>query len=173
MINFDNETIILLNPNLPSEELEELFAIKALVNNPNAILQNIMAFSSFCLAVNGIIPNPESVEIPNLLMVCGAVYKAEKALNKKLLFLEPADHQTITYIANIAFDEGWVILPDILKFAQKELNKLTSNYAKELFDGITIEMLLNMELKEDSELPIVNHAAKMQTINEYLKLIEK
>lgn len=172
MLDQDNETIILNNPNLSSEELEELFAIKALVVNPNAVLQNVMGFEKFCFAVNGIIPNVEVVDIPNLLMVAYAVQKSEQVLKRKLVLIEPADHMTICYIANIAWDEGWVVLPSILSFAQKELNKLTTNHAQHLFHNISVEELSEREPWDDED-PISTHCAKMQTVIEYLKIMDK
>jgi hypothetical protein len=167
----DNETIILLHPDLPDEDLEELFATKALYNNPNAILQNVMAFEKFCFAVNGEIPNPDAVDIPNVLMMACAVKKAEKILHRKLLFSEPADHTTIVYIAHVAFDEGWVILPDILQFAQHELDKLVTPYGHLLFNNITIKELSEREPWNDED-PVSNHCSKMQTCLEYLKLMD-
>ena len=172
MLDQDNETIILNNPSVSDEDLEELFAIKALVNNPNCIIQNILGFEKFCFAVNGIIPNPDAVDIPNILMVAYAVKKAEEVLKKKLLFIEPADHTTIVYIANVAFDEGWVKLPSILSFAQKELDKLTSPHGKLLFHNIDIQELSEREPWDDED-PISNHCAKMQTVIEYLKIMDK
>ena len=171
MLDMDNETLILLHPNSTDEELEELFAIKALIKNEQGILQNVMAFEKFCFAVNTIIPNPEVVDIPNVLMIAYAVKKAEKVLNKKLLFLEPADHTTIVYIANVAFDEGWVLLPDILYFAQHQLDKLTTPYGKELFKNLSVKDLSERDPWDDDD-PISNHCAKMQTLIEYLKIME-
>jgi hypothetical protein len=171
VLDYDNETIILNNPDLLDEELEKVFAIKALINNPNAVLQNIMAFEKFCFAVNGIIPNPEAVDIPNILMVAYAVKKAEEVLHTKLLFEEPADHTTIVYIANIAFYDGWVLLPPILNFAQHQLDKLTTSYGKELFKNYTVESLEKLEPFDDDD-PISNHAAKLQTLIEYLKIMD-
>ena len=167
----DNETIILNNPHLKDEELEELFAIKALVINPNAIIQNVMAFEKFCFAVNGIIPNPEAVDIPNVLMVAYAVKKAEEVLGRKLLFTEPSDHTCIVYIANIGFYDGWILFPKILSFAQHQLDKLTTPYGKELFKGYTVESLEKLEPFDDED-PISNHAVKLQTLNEYLRIME-
>lgn len=170
MLEQDNETIILNNPSLSEEELEELFACKALVGNPTGVLQNVMAFEKFCFAVNGIIPNPESVDVPNVLMIAAAIQKAQKLLDKKELFTEVSDHNTVCYIAHVAFDEGWVILPTILSFAQKELDKLTSDYAKEIFKDQTIESLMNTEPFDD-ENAISNHCSKMQALKEYLKVL--
>ena len=169
-MNQDNETLILNNPNSTDEELEELFAIKALIINPQMILSNVMAFNNFCWAVNDIIPNVEAFDPPNLLMVAHAIQKIEEVLGKKPLFLEPHEHTTIVFIANIGFDEGWVILPSILYFAQKELDKLTSDYAKELFHGITVEYLLKTEPWDDDD-PISNACAKMQTVQHYLRVM--
>ena len=168
----DNETIILNNPDVSDEDLEELFAIKTLIGNPNVILQNCMAFEKFCFAVNGIIPNVEAVDIPNVLMMAYAVKKAEAVLNRKLLFEEPADHTTIVYIANVAWDEGWVKLPTILSFAQHQLDKLTTPYGHLLFNGITVKELSEREPWDDDD-PISNACAKMQTLLEYLKIMDK
>ena len=171
-MNQDNETIILNNPGTSDQDLEELFAIKALINNPNAILQNVVAFEKFCFAVNGLIPDPEVMDIPNVLMVAYAVKKIEEVLKKKLILIEPADHFTICYIANVAYDEGWVILPELLHFAQHELDKLTNHYAKNLFKNITVKELNERDPWDDDD-PISNHCAKMQTLTEYLKIMDK
>ena len=172
VLEMDNETIILLNPDMSDEDLEELFAIKALIINPNAILQNCMAFEKFVFAVNKIIPNVDAVDIPNVLMIAYAVKKAEEVLKRKLLFEEPADHTTIVYVANICWDEGWVILPNILHFAQHQLDKLTTPYGHLLFHGITVKELSEREPWDDDD-PISNACTGMQTLIEYLKIMDK
>jgi hypothetical protein len=172
MMNQDNETIILNNPGTSDQDLEELFAIKALINNPNAVLQNVMGFEKFCFSVNGLTPSPEIMDVPNLLMVTYAVKKAEEVLHRKLVLIEPADHFTICYIAMIAYDEGWVILPGLLHFAQKELDKLNNIYSKNLFKNITEKELSEREPWDDDD-PVSNHCAKMQTVIEYLKIMDK
>lgn len=171
MLDLDNETIILNNPDASDEELEKIFAIKALVGNPAGVLQNVMGWEKFCFAVNNIIPNPEAVDIPNVLMIAHAVQEAEQVLNKKLLFNEPTEHMTIVYIATVAFDEGWVILPRILNFAQNELNKLTSDFAKHIFANITHEYLETTDPWDDDN-PISTHCAKTQTCMHYLKVMK-
>ena len=172
MLSMDNETIILNNPSLTDEQFEELFAMKALAINPNAIITNVMAFEKFCFAVNGIIPNPEAVDIPNVLMIAGAIQKIESFLNKKLTFSEPSEHTVACYIAHVAFDEGWVILPNILSFAQNELNKLTSDNAKRIFALETKESLLK-KVPWDDDNPISNHCARSQALQEYLLITKQ
>ena len=49
----DNETIALNHPEMSDQDLEEVFACKALAVNPNAILQNVRGFEMFTFAVNG------------------------------------------------------------------------------------------------------------------------
>lgn len=168
----DNETIILTNPDMSDEDLEELFAIKALVVNPDMVLTNVMAFEKFCWAVNKIIPNIEAFDPPNVLMIAYAVKRAEEVLHRKLLFIEPHEHTTIVYIANICWDEGWVILPNILHFAQHQLDKLTTPYGHLLFNGITNEYLLKTELWDDED-PVSVHCAKTQAVNQYLKIMDQ
>lgn len=168
----DNETIALNHPEMSDQDLEEVFACKALAVNPNAILQNVRGFEMFTFAVNGIIPNEEAVDIPNVLMLAYAVKKAEQVLGKKLLFSEPADHTVIVYIAHCCYDEGWVLLPKILSFAQHELDKITTPYGKQLFKNYTVESLEKLEPFDDED-PVSNHALKLQTLIEYLKIMEK
>jgi hypothetical protein len=170
MLHQDNETLILNHSEMSDQDLEELFAMKALLVNPNGILQSVPGFEKFCFAVNGFIPNPETVDIPNVLMIAHAVDKAEKALNRKLLFTEPADHTVIVYIAHILYDEGWIIAPKILHFAQVQLDKLTSDYGKELFKDVTNDQLLKFtDFNEDDAMS--NQALKLKTLNEYLSLM--
>jgi hypothetical protein len=171
MLDQDNETVILNNPGTSDQDLEELFAIKALIHNPDMILGNILAFEKFCWAVNGITSSPEIFDPPNLLMVAYAIKKAEEVLHKKLLFIEPHEHTTLVFIANIAYNEGWVVLPSVLSFAQHQLNKLTTPYCKQLFQHITNEYLLKT-IPFDDEDPVSVHCVKTQAVQEYLKIME-
>jgi hypothetical protein len=168
MLDEDNETIILNNPDLSDEELEELFALKALHHNYD-VITNVMAFEKFVFAVNGIIPNFERVDIPNLLMVASALKKAERVLQRQLKFEEPNEHTTKVYIAHIAHEDGFVIMPRCLSFAQEELNKIT--HGGHIFADITNDFLEKTK-PWDAENAVSVHCAKTQAVVEWLRLNE-
>ena len=167
MLNsLDNDTIALeYADKLSREELEKLFAIKAVVSNPS-IVNNVMVFEKLCLALNGVIPSFEHVEMPNTLMVCGAL----KVLKDNDIDIKNLSETVKKYIACIAFDDGFVVLPEIAKFAQSFLDRLVSDFAKELFQEVTLE-ILNTKQPWDDEDPISNHCAKIQAVNLYLNSI--
>ena len=167
MLNLDNETIYLeQRDKMTREELEEVFASKAVAGNPD-IVNNVMVFEKLCLALNGVIPSFEHVEEPSLTMVCGAIKKMRQIGVDTTILSE----QVKKYIACVAFHDGFVVLPRIIHFAQSFLDKLTSDNGKTLFAGITPEMLTKGEIS-DSDSPIDMHRAKMMIIEAFLDDID-
>lgn len=114
----DNETLLLLNEKKSEQEMEFLFALKALKENTQ-MLDNAFVFEKMVYVLNHMKPNVTQLEPPNILMVA----KAVDYLNKN--FGKIDFHQEIKmYIAHIAFDEGWFTLPDVLSFAENQLDLL-------------------------------------------------
>jgi len=112
-----NDTMVILNnEKLLETQLEKIFALKALKENPG-ILGNVFSFEKLVYVINGQKPNVDALELCSILMIAKAI---------KILGLEHYDwHSEVKkYIAAIAHDEGWVDLPEILKFAQPELSEL-------------------------------------------------
>lgn len=122
MNNLDNETILLINnEKLNENQLEKLFALKALKENPS-ILDNVFSFEKLVYVLNDIKPNIDFFEPPTILHIAKAI---------KFLSEQYPDHQwhfeINQYIAHIAHEEGWVSLPAILSFAQDALKELHKN----------------------------------------------
>jgi hypothetical protein len=143
----DNETIVLINDNkLSEQELEKVFALKALQENPG-ILGNVFAFEKLCYVLNNLKPNTTALQPPTILHLAKAIQFLQKE------YPEHHWHREVKeYIAQIALDEGWYLLPSILNFAQKELDAIS--YKKE-------------ELDEDQKkLQELKHLA----VNKYLAL---
>jgi hypothetical protein len=122
MQNLDNESILLISEGKYSEqELEKIFALKALKENPG-ILGNAFTFEKLVYVLNGLKPNVMMLEPPTILHIA----KAIKFLQNE--FLDHKWHPEIKqYIAHVAYEEGWFTLPEILLFAQNELNSLHQN----------------------------------------------
>jgi hypothetical protein len=122
MHDMDNETIILLSEGAHSEQqLEKIFALKALQENPG-ILGNAFTFEKLCYVLNDLKPNVIALEPPTILHIAKAVQFLEKQ------FPNHNWHPEIKqYIAAIAWEEGWVSLPGLLSFAQHELDMLHQN----------------------------------------------
>lgn len=119
----DNETIVLINnEGLYNEnQLEKLFALKALKKNPG-ILGNVHTFQCLCYVLNGIKPNVTSFEPVTLLNIV-------KAVNELKMGEDFDWHDEIRqYIAHLAFEEGWINLPEILKFSQEQLDELNCEF---------------------------------------------
>jgi len=118
--DMDNETIVLINETMNEGQLEKLFALKALKQNPG-ILGNIHTFSKLMEVLNNVKPSVDLFEPINLLCIA----KGVKELNL------PKDfdwHDEIRwYTSNIAHEEGFLQLPEILNFAQDQLDEL-NNY---------------------------------------------
>ena len=157
MLNLDNETIA-LDSTLSRVELEELFAMKAVLGNPD-IVNNVCVFEKLCFALNGEIPSFEVINIPTTLMIAGAVHKLKH---------KEYSEQVKKYIACIAYEEGWVILPRSLSFCQRELDRLTCSDCKDLFKDHTADTLSKFKDFNDED-PISNHAVKIQAVELYLK----
>lgn len=118
----DNETILLINETKSEDELELIFALKALKEN-SLILENAFTFEKIVYVLNKIKPNVTYLELPNILMIAKAVQYLNKNYNDNIEW-----HPEIKmYIAYIAKEEGWVKLPKILSFADHELSLLNIN----------------------------------------------
>ena len=117
MNNLENDTIILLNEGrLNENQLEKIFALRALKSNPG-ILGNIFTFEKLVYVLNGFKPNVDILEPSTILHITKAV---------KLLGEQNWHREVKKYIAVLAFEEGWVKLPDILKFAQDDLDEISN-----------------------------------------------
>jgi hypothetical protein len=124
MLNIDNETIILVDEGKRSEsELEKIFALKALRQNPG-ILGNAFTFEKLCYVLNDLKPDINTFEPPTILHICKAIQFLEKQYPNFNWHPEIKE-----YIAQIGLDEGWYLLPSVLNFAQKELDAIS--YKKE------------------------------------------
>ena len=117
--DFDNETLYLeLHKTKSEQELEKLFALKALKDNP-LILENVLSFEKLCYALNHIKGNFNAFEPASLLMIA----KTIKDINHK-----DFNNEIKQYIAHIAWSEGWINLPEILSFSQNELDSLNNKH---------------------------------------------
>lgn len=115
----DNDTILLLNETKSEQELEFLFALKALKANPS-LLENAFTFEKLVYVLNKQKPNVTHLEPPNILMIAKAIDFLKKD-DPDIEF-----HREIAmYIACIAHEEGWIKLPEILSFADSQLALLT------------------------------------------------
>lgn len=160
MLNLDNETIA-LDSTLSRVELEELFAMKAVLGNPD-IVNNVCVFEKLCFALNGEIPSFEVINIPTTLMIAGAVHKLKH---------KEYSEQVKKYIACIAYEEGWVILPRGLSFCQRELDRLTCSDCKDLFKDHTPDTLMDLEPWDDFDI-ISNAVLKLKTVEHYLSILD-
>lgn len=159
MLNLDNETIA-LDSTLSRVELEELFAMKAVLGNPD-IVNNVCVFEKLCFALNGEIPSFEVINIPTVLDIAVAIKKLPKFI----------PNETITkYVAIIAWNDGFSILPSILKFAQPYLTKISSDLSRELFANYTPESLEKYEVIDELD-PISINSLKLKAINHFLQQI--
>ena len=122
MLDLQNETIAYQNSKLTESELEELFAIKAVINN-HGILDNPFLFEKICHAVNHQHNNFDTVSPATILMIAKAV-KIIQGHIKNVTW----NNEIKWYIACEAFEEGWIKLPVVLSFAQPELDKLACKY---------------------------------------------
>ncbi len=144
MFHEDNETILLNNQDKSEQDLEELFAVKAIKHNPS-ILENPFSFEKVCYALNHRKPTFDYYEPASVLMMA----KAIKIL-KDIVPNHNYDYEIRNYIAIHAHDEGWVELPEILSFANKELQDLN------------VKVELDEEMKQMQKM-------KHDAVSEYLK----
>lgn len=114
MLKIENETLRLLLPHKNEAEVEEFYAMQAMKANP-ALLDNAFTFEKFCYALNHTKPNFEVFEPATILHIAKAVSKIPE---------HNWNNEIKQYVAHVAWEEGWVKLPDILNFAQNELDAL-------------------------------------------------
>lgn len=141
----NNETILLALPNRPENELERVFVEKAIKENPEGVLSNVLAFEKAVYAFNGMKPDFKTFEPLNTL--CNARGVSE------ILKIVPGwrfNREIASYLAYIAWCEGWTEMPDVLSFAQKAL------------DSISPKRLLT---EEEKQFQSIKHAA----VKEYLE----
>lgn len=157
MLSKDNETILLEMWGKGSrEDLEKLFAMKAVIGNPD-IVNNVMVFEKLAIALDGQIPSFEHVEYPTALQVINAVVRLRKSK------IVPESEMVKKYIACVLFDDGFVIAPKPVAFVQKQLDALVSDHAKELFGGLTADDLVGHHGDDEFD-PIVFQAQKHRAV---------
>jgi len=115
----DNETLLLALPDKSEAEMERFFAEKAIRENPEAVLSSVVPFEKAVYVFNDLKPNFTTFEPLNTLCNAKAVHEI-----KKILPDWEFNSEINYYLAYIAWGEGWVKMPDVLSFAQTELDKI-------------------------------------------------
>lgn len=112
----DNETAVLINDGkLNENQLEKIFALKATKANPG-LLGNVFAFEKLVYVLNDLKPNVDIFDPPTILHIAKAIH---------LLGEQDWHIEVKKYIAHLAKEEGWVYLPEVLSFAQPELDEIS------------------------------------------------
>jgi hypothetical protein len=115
----DNETILLALPDRGEGDLERVFVEKAIRERPAAVLSNALAFEKAVYVFNGLKPDFGTFEPLNTL--CNA-----KGVNEILKIVPEWEfnREIAQYLAYIAWGEGWVEMPSVLSFAQRNLDQI-------------------------------------------------
>lgn len=113
-----NETLLLLMPRRSEEQMERFFAEKAILKNPK-ILDNVLSFEKVVYAFNDLKSDFETFEPLPILCYAKACHQLGTIVPNWVANLEIK-----YYLAYLAFDEGWLEMPDQLKFANEQLKLL-------------------------------------------------
>jgi len=165
MLHLDNDTIALMNDGkLSRYELEELYALKALMANPG-MAKNVMIFEKLCLALSGSIPDMEAVERPEFYEAAIAVQKLLK--NGIIEKVEDLGEQVLKYLAILAVEDGWPVMPDWLSGVRPYLSDLLPDHCESAFATANWAWLSKTNPWDD-ENPVSCCCAKVQAFNHLL-----
>lgn len=118
-ISFEPETLRaeFVNSNITEENLEKLFALQVMHSN-DLFWTDESVFEKICLALTGMSPDFHLRQDLNIAQITKAVYLA--------CFVKQQEYsyEVKVHIAARAHMEGYLVLPNELKFAQEPLDKM-------------------------------------------------
>jgi len=148
----------------PNEETKnKLMAVKAVMAN-DYFWQEWDVFEKVCSAFNGRIPNfgnMEDLSIAELALGAQLVSKLKKRSFK---------NEVQAYVASRAHEEGYVMLPEVLSFAQGYLDDLMQGTEGPVVKEKLLALGDPLELKvTDDTDPVHIQAGLLQAVSVYLK----
>jgi len=92
----------------------------------------VNAYENTTLAFNNVVSNPDIVQEASPAQLSWAVYEAELLYSQQDDLTDPPefDREPVQYTAIVLFRAGYLRAPDLLNFAQRELDRLNHNGAK-------------------------------------------
>jgi len=107
---------------IPELNLEKILCVAAL-KLPELVITDHVVFKNMALVLNGHHPHHSIDEVIPVHDICWAVASIH-TFEKTLVYF---DHEPITYIARVLHDEGFMLAPPGLKFAQVQLTAMNHN----------------------------------------------
>jgi len=148
---------------------DKIMAINTLLVIP-AFYWEVNAFEDTCLAFNNEIVIPEALQECSPAQLSWGVYEAELLMQANDQDPE-FDYEPAKYVAVSLHREGFLLAPELLVFAQRELDRLTRSNedliptVKERWEKLNKDKLDTMEFVET---PIDVQLAKLAAIHLYL-----
>jgi hypothetical protein len=150
-------------PEIPQENLDKILCCAGLAQHDNIIFSQAHVFKNVALVFNNQSPLADIDEVIHT----GEALWAIVALNlfdpeKRIYF----DYEPITYIAKLMHEEGIMVAPISLKFAQEELDRLNKNLE---FKDEIIKVLTGENKKPNAALKV--QLDRQNAIYRYSKLM--
>jgi hypothetical protein len=148
----------------PNEESKnKLMAIKVVMAN-EYFWQEWEVFEKICVAFNSRVPIFQTMDDLSIGELALAVHLVSK-LKKR-----PFGIEVKAYVASEAQEEGYVMLPEVLSFAQEQLDSLMQGTAgPEIKAELSKRGALALNVKDEDD-PVHIQAGHLQAVAVYLKL---
>lgn len=148
----------------PNDEAKnKLMAVKVLLAN-DSFWSEWEVFEKICVAFNDRVPTFSTMEDLSIAELALGVALANKI--KKRTF----GNEVRAYVASEAQEDGYVLLPEVLSFAQETLdNLIQGTYGEEVRDLLKARNPTSMNVT-DSDDPVHVQAGHLQAVAVYLKM---
>jgi hypothetical protein len=146
---------------VPTINRDKILAAHTIMVMP-AFWWEVNAFENTLMAFNNVLSDPETLQLASPAQIYWGVFEAEMLYNYGNIPETPEfDHEPISYTAAALHHAGLIYAPDILSFAQDELNTL--NNGKRIIAAAEVDKawakmrqrdVSTMTFKEDSPLDV-------------------
>ena len=127
-LTYEPETLLFkLYKDISEIAVDKVLAVQALASNAGAVFRSAVVFEKVAMAFNNNICIMDMWQPPFIEEICYAVREIAKLVHlvhgakKEIIYID----EVPMYVASVAKERGWDVLPEPLKFAQERLDFLT------------------------------------------------
>jgi hypothetical protein len=154
---------------VPPVNRDKILAAHTLMMVP-AFWWEVNCFQNTVLAFNSVLSDPEVLQETTPGQLCWGIFEAEMIYGYSDMPDPPDfDREPLLYTAVCLHRAGYVLAPDLLQFAQKELDKL--NGGEQVITPAQVRQAMKTKPKAepDEDSPVDVQVARLRSVNAYVE----
>jgi hypothetical protein len=154
---------------VPPVNRDKILAAHTITMVP-AFWWEVNCFQNTVLAFNSVLSDPEVLQETTPGQLCWGIFEAEMIYSYSDMPETPEfDREPILYTAVCLHRAGYVLAPDLLQFAQKELDKL--NGGEQVITPAQVRQAMKRKPKTDPDEddPVDVQVARLRSVNAYVE----